>query len=182
IGHCVAYTEDREEQYRRLELYNLSEDFSTPQRIAFGKLSGASWAYSEAHAKYEMGETTLPREQVYAQAVGAKQKDFHYKIKALEARIFPPDRKGGYKPDQADKELNSLYHRIVSGPWADPADHPGAVTLSGLRRTERAWVAYKDAWNTFVQLRQPGSGISPEVQAYLTEERVRDLKAAYGEK
>lgn len=74
---------------------------------------------------------------------------------------------------QVDAELNRVYKRVMAHEFGHIGGEP---TPEGIRKVQRAWLKYRDAWVAFVKVARPE--ISPQAMAnWQTRRRVSQLKA-----
>lgn len=77
---------------------------------------------------------------------------------------------------QADAELNRVYKRVLAYEFGTIGGEP---TPEGIRKVQRAWLKYRDAWLAFVKVARPE--ISPQAMANLqTRHRIGQLKDVIG--
>jgi hypothetical protein len=69
----------------------------------------------------------------------------------------------------ADRELNEAYREAIS---SKPL---GTVTPDGIRKTQRAWLPYRDAWADFGRALHPGVPAFGW-KAWITKERTQMLE------
>ena len=98
-------------------------------------------------------------------------------VAALERVRDPafPEKTGD--PRATEAELESVYMRLVTCRQiaVREATVPGAVTLNGIRNTERLWLSYRDAWIALGT--RARSGTSPDLwRTWLTLERTEMLR------
>lgn len=78
---------------------------------------------------------------------------------------------------QADTELNRVYKRVMAYDFGDIGGEPKP---EGIKKVQRAWLKYRDAWLAFVKVARPE--ISPQAMAnWQTRHRIGQLKGVIGE-
>jgi len=81
------------------------------------------------------------------------------------------------KDRQADSELNQVYKRVMAYDYGDIGAPPKP---DGIRKVQRAWLKYRDAWTAFVKVARPE--ILPQAMAnWQTRHRIGQLKEVIGE-
>ena len=78
---------------------------------------------------------------------------------------------------QLDKKLNQVYQRLMqtSQKEGEPGFGYGTVTKDGVKLTQRAWLAYRDAWVALGAARYPS--VAPHAwKALLTQRRIEQLE------
>jgi uncharacterized protein YecT (DUF1311 family) len=95
-------------------------------------------------------------------------------LEAVEAGLAsrPKETAGAEELAKADRELNEVY-RAATRPGPDPIS--GEPTPEGIRKAERAWLVYRDAWVAY------GRALYPDVppstwSARITRERIGMLR------
>ena len=77
----------------------------------------------------------------------------------------------------ADAELNRVYKRVMAFRFDVLA---GSPTHDGIRKVQRAWLKYRDAWGDFVRTAAPE--VSPQAMANLqTRHRIKQLRGVLHE-
>ena len=72
---------------------------------------------------------------------------------------------------KADHQLNVVYAKIRD----NTVSVYGSVTKEGVRKTQRRWIAYRDAWVVFGSIKCPGVSES-SWKTMITKERIHDLQ------
>lgn len=80
-------------------------------------------------------------------------------VTALERARDPGFPEQTADPRAAELELEAVYMHVVTCPRiaAAEATIPGAVTVNGIRNTERLWISYRDAWVALGTRLRPGT-------------------------
>ena len=101
--------------------------------------------------------------------------DFVAALQEFEAARFPAGSRQTYA--QADALLNSAYRKALTEDEEHKSDY-GAVQPDGIRRAERAWLKYRDAWLNFAKLRY--SSVPDEAWlTLLTKDRTSVLDGSF---
>ena len=142
------------------------------QRAAFQRLLAARKAYLDAHVAEEPNgvsgavqaaeEEEIEVDDAWAESLDqfAKGKLPHYT--ATDFR-------------KADAELNANYRKALDSTAHSDCD--SCLTTEQLRKSERAWIVYRDAWVAYGALRWP-SITADSWRIWLTLERAEDLTHA----
>ncbi len=139
-------------------------------RAALEPVEKAITAYAEAHAD----ATRDNRIDVYE---GQLRTQLSSNLRLLQQSTFP-DRV--QNAETADKRLNEDYQEVLTSPClnrpapGDPAFMP--KDDSALRKEERAWMAYRDAWTDFLEKLYPNNRDPRNWAWLLTNERDLDLR------
>ncbi|MGB6326587.1 MAG: lysozyme inhibitor LprI family protein [Methylocella sp.] len=159
-GFCAAHD---------AKLATAIANWSSEERHAFAALQKAKDGYVTAEADNEVDMSGTARGAFYVEAKEAGEDRFLAVLQGLTSDDFPRA-----PPDfaAADAKLNALYRKI-QGSRGRP--NWGTVTKDGIRKTQRAWLRYRDAWVDFAKIKFPS--LSHEsLQAVLTEDRIKLLE------
>ena len=178
ITDCDYIDHLRGDRQRTATIASFSARFTPDQKSAYLKLVSAFEAYLKAH---NYGETTVfghhtanPQWDRQPQ----EEEDFIKTMRRLESGHLPSSTAADYA--RADRALNDLYRQTMAtakDSGADGGEYP--PTPKGLLETERLWLACRDAWAAFGQLRYPQ--VSKESWlTWATLQRIEDLKT-FGE-
>lgn len=170
-GACESHKQDRIRQTRDKKLAALTAGFTAEQKAAYDKLHQAAEAYIESHGSNELDLTGSLSGAFYADEVGHQQAQFVDALIAFEQGKLPP------KDDfaEADKALNKTYNDLLKD------THPSedsTVTPEGVRKTERLWLEYRDAWAVFGILRYPTTN-AEDWKAWAARARIATLKIGF---
>jgi uncharacterized protein YecT (DUF1311 family) len=176
-GICASIKQQYADRVRTVYLARVRSALTAPQQASFDQLVKASNAFAQARGDDETDMTGTARVEMAIDAEVREQEWLREHLAAFE--------KAQYKlpaPEQfeaADAELNRAYQQLMQLPATDP-EHPqrldwSTVEKSGVRKTQRAWLAYRDAWLRFAADRYPA--IAPaSLKAALTQWRIKQLK------
>ena len=149
-GHCTAHAARVEGASREGRLRALMSGWSKADTEAFAKLRKAADAWIAVRSQEEVDLSGTGR-AAFTIEEATKQKDLF--VAFLETLEKNPHRVAGTKADlaKADKALNERYRRIMA-----VADlEYGTVSKDGIKKTERAWIVYRDAWIAFAKKKHP---------------------------
>ncbi|HEX8602438.1 MAG TPA: lysozyme inhibitor LprI family protein [Pseudoduganella sp.] len=174
-GFCTDIAENAKAAQRGAALARLGAQLTPVQRTRFAALRKATDAFAQdvGEAETDMSGTARAALSIGAQA--AVQDELLADLRAAEGGKLPAGTDGGFAA--ADKALNDVYRKVM----ALPVDEQGrvgytTVTKQGIRTTQRAWIACRDAWTAFAQARYP-SVPAAAWKTRLTERRTAQLRA-----
>lgn len=125
-------------------------------------------AYGAAHADAEPGDQNNDFVRMVEQQLS-------FELSTLQHS--PTPTKDEF--EKADLALNQAYRAVISSPCLSkpaPGDPPNApVSAEKLRAEERAWVALRDAWTTFMTAAFPNNGDQAAFATMLTQQRTTEL-------
>jgi uncharacterized protein YecT (DUF1311 family) len=166
-GRCAAEAEAKASAKRDQAVAALTRTWSAPQKAAFARLEGAAHAFFQEHARLEVDQTGTARAQMTIDEEAELRDAFVAAIRDFEARRFP--RTTNF--EDADRALNAAYAKAMKpGALGDA----GTVRASGVKKTQRLWIPYRDAWVALAALRYPSLS-ADDVKAWLSEQRTRQL-------
>lgn len=180
-AQCAARDADIADAKRDEQIDAISVDWSEAERTSFAALRQAAEAYAQVSADNEVDMSGTARGMFAIQQREAVLDAFLATLQRAEAGSLPPSDKTDAQA--ADAALNELYRRIMAIRIA-PGDVEGyqssdslpstTVTHEGIRRTERAWISYRDAWLAFAARHLP-TAQAARLAPYLTRKRIKEI-------
>ncbi|MEH3147240.1 MAG: DUF1311 domain-containing protein [Methylobacterium frigidaeris] len=145
-GLCAAHDERIADADRRRRLDAIATRLPPAARKTFGRLRRAGTAYAEAVGEHEVDQSGTARGAMAIRAQARQEDEFVALAEALD-RKAPAG--GGAAPFRAaDARLNAVYGRVMAtrdtSAW-------GTVKVEDIRRTQRRWIAYRDAFLAFAR-------------------------------
>lgn len=167
-GHCEAHRERFKEAERKRKTEGLMATWSDDDRKAFENLRKAADAFFDLRTDNEVDLSGTGRAAFEIEERRALENDFLSMIESLEEGKAPVSSKEQFA--QTDAKLNAVYKKIQKTPELQY----GTVTKDGIRKTQRAWIAYRDAWVVFSGGKY--RGVTPEsIKTRLTRKRTKML-------
>ena len=154
---------------RTLAYADLSKGWDAERRGAFARLVAAQEAYAKA-----VGDNEIDHGAADAATAERTEKDAFLKTlrMVLRHQAGPADEIRDVVT--LDAGLNAAYAHVMD---AGGSENPGTVfEKAGIRRTERAWLAYRDAFVSFATTLDAPYAVDT-VKAELTRRRTADLEA-----
>ncbi|MFL9946588.1 lysozyme inhibitor LprI family protein [Paraburkholderia agricolaris] len=168
-GICEAHASRIENIRRKQTITTLSKDWSEPQKAALARLQTASATYANAVGNNEVDLSGTLRAALQIDATDAVSKAFQNDLRQLvngKLKKFSTQQLA-----QSDAVLNTTYQKVMH-----TKDFSyGTVKQSGIRDTQRAWLAYRDAFATFVGDAFPDRS-ADDIKGALTVERTAALR------
>jgi hypothetical protein len=166
-GRCAAEAEAKASVKRDKEVATLTNGWTAPQKAAFVRLEKDAGAFFEEHSQSEVDQTGTARAQMTIDEEAGLHDGFVAAIRDFEAGRFP--KTGDFK--DADRALNEAYAAAMKpgalGNWS-------TVRSSGVKKTQRLWIPYRDAWVALAAARYPKFS-GDAVKAWLSEQRTHQL-------
>lgn len=179
-GVCADIRQSQDRRVRDARLNRAVQALAPNAQAAFRKLHAAADAYAEA-----------AQDEVDRHGTGAAGFAIEHQEKLreqfMQAVLDLLDNKPGSPPipqmAQLDAELNAAYQKLMSAP-SPQQDAPGRLGDSTIDRTqvrkiERLWIAYRDAFTAFAAT-LPVSSASQAIGPLLTSQRIVELKKIAG--
>ncbi len=167
-GQCEAHRERFKEAERRRKTDAFIAKWNGSDRKAFGELRKAANAFFDLRTSSEVDLSGTGRAAFEIEEREYLENGFLALIELLEAGKLPFFSKERF--EAADAKLNAIYAKIRLAP---DFQH-GTVTKEGIKKTQRAWIAYRDAWVVFAA----GKYLSvtrESIMAWLTRKRTAML-------
>jgi hypothetical protein len=168
-GFCTAHDEKKTRLARDKKLAKLVATWPAPQRAALRKLEAAAAAFFGTRVNNEVDLTGTMRASLMEQEQVALEKGFLSAIQRLENGALPRASAAQFKA--TERQLNEVYSRIMK----DPTFAYGTVTRDQIRKTERLWLPYREAWVALGAQRYPT--VTPESwRTWIAKQRIAMLK------
>jgi uncharacterized protein YecT (DUF1311 family) len=169
-GVCSSISSRRASVGRQARLVALQAGWSPAQRTAYVALAKALEAYAAAHGRNETDLSGTLRAAFIIEAEDAVKARFEADLKAFEDGRFPKGTAADLA--QADGALNAAYKAAMAETYPDMS----GIRPQGIRETERAWIAYRDAYVRLAAMRWPALS-ADALKTKLTRDRTALLKA-----
>lgn len=170
-GMCQSEANDMAQAKREAELRKITAHWTEPQKQAFDSL------YKEANIYFSIravNETDLSGTARAAEEIATQdemQADFNLAFSHFEKGQFPSFSIADFQ--KSDKQLNKIYQNIINSKY--PPDQWGTVTQDNIRKVQKAWLQYRDAWVKFGAIRYPHVTVV-SWKTWLTRERIKQLQ------
>ena len=167
-GFCAEREAEKAQARRKADESKATARWSPDQLAAFETLKKALADFVQARGEYEVDLSGSGRAAFEIDEENSLQDKFQKAVARFEVEDIPC-----YSPVQfqkADANLNDIYSRLMK---AKDLDY-GTVTPEGIKKTQRRWLRYREAWVKFGAWRYPK--VSEESwRAWLTIERTAQL-------
>lgn len=167
MGHCAAHAQRLTQVKRGHRWKALLAGWAPAARDAFARLRAAADTFFRASLEGEIDLSGTARAMLQIEEEERLEDDFLGFVEQLEAGTAPVATRGDYRA--ADKALNAAYGLVTR---ADAEF--GTVTVADIKKTERAWIRYRDQWVRFARTRYPAA--TPDtIKTWLTRQRTKQL-------
>ena len=162
MNFCASYGYERSNAAHDREADALARNWPAGHKTKFVAARKAYGTYVETVQRDEtyMGGTI--RDLRALSAAEALQEDFAAALKRFESGKLPHASAIDYKIQDADlnrvfQEALSSAKRTIASDKTDSLPSEEEIQPAGIRKTERAWLAYRDAWVAFATLHYLGT-------------------------
>ncbi|MFC5479886.1 lysozyme inhibitor LprI family protein [Massilia suwonensis] len=175
-GVCAAISQNRAEHVRAAHLDRFAASLPSAVRQPFARLRAAAAAFTRKAAG-EVDMTGTGGAGFTFRHSGRRAEEFLDTLLKAASGKLPPASPA--RLAQLDRELNEVYQKVLATP-SEQENHPERIRSSTVKRAavrdaQRAWLAYRDAWEPFLAAaRLPVDAAA--VKAVLTRQRVAQLK------
>jgi uncharacterized protein YecT (DUF1311 family) len=153
------------------ELAALAKSWTPKERVGLDMAREAMRHFAEHRADYETDQGSLARTRLHAQALNEEFERFADDLQDFQAGKTPRFSEAEFK--SMEEKMNQAYTEFMdSQPTAD--SYLGSIRKPGVEKTQRAWLAYRDAMELFGSIKYPDVPASGW-RALLTSRRIRQL-------
>ena len=169
-GYCQARASDKAAVGRDAKLQALQLKLSPPARSLYPPMKKAFDAFVDAHGDGEVDLSGTARAAQEIEEEDTVRDQFAKDLQRLLAGQWPPASAQDAKA--ADAQLNASYRKALA--WAPSKDNFSTVKADDIRKAQRAWLTYRDAFRPFAASAAPN--VSPDaVLTRLTKLRTAQL-------
>lgn len=175
-GVCARHAARLKTQRRLQRLDQIEMHWTAAQRAAWPPLLAAAQAFAEVSSENEVDLSGTARLALVADHEQEQLDAFVTLLEALESSHLPIA--GAAERKAADTRLNTVFRKVMAN-TDDAAGNAGeirdagTVTVGDVRKAQRAWIRYRDAWLQFANVRYPQRGDS--LATWLTRQRTDAL-------
>ncbi|MEW6761804.1 MAG: lysozyme inhibitor LprI family protein [Pseudomonadota bacterium] len=168
-GWCASVANQLREQKRGAGFAKLIAPWSAREKQAFASLESRADTFFDLRSVEEVDLSGTARAAFTIEEEARQREDFRLAVAAFEKGALPQG--GDAEFARLDARLNAVYRQLK----ALPAPQFGTIRFEGIQRTQRAWLAYRDAWVAFGKVRYPQ--VAPNAwRAWFTRKRIAMLE------
>ncbi len=168
-GWCASVANQLKEQKRGAGFARMIAPWSAREKQAFARLETRAGAFFDLRSSEEIDLSGTARAAFTIAEEARQREDFRAAVAAFEKGTLPRDSAAEFA--RLDARLNAVYRQLK----ALPEPKWNTVRFDGIQRTQRAWLAYRDAWVAFGQVKYPK--VAPNAwRAYFTRKRIAMLE------
>jgi uncharacterized protein YecT (DUF1311 family) len=170
---CTALRDARVERAYKARLDRFAQDLAPSARAAFAQLRKAADTFVRLSAS-EVNQGSAMGAAFAVDHAARRRDEFLQAVLDVANGKVPPASIDEFV--QLDAQLNTLYRRLMASAPGGPGARVGraGIAREDVRTTERAWLAYRDAWLPFLAAK--GVKLNPvALNAMLTRQRIAQL-------
>jgi uncharacterized protein YecT (DUF1311 family) len=170
-GQCAAMRERQRDKSRSSQLAALTRGWNAKEQLGLEMASKAVHYFAQHRVDYETDAGSSATRSLQLDVQAAELDQFAADI--LEAEGGKAPRFSENEFAVLDDKLNTVYRQFMLNRPASTS-YLGTIRKTGVEKTQRAWLAYRDAMELFGAIRHPqvpGSGW----RALLTARRLKQL-------
>jgi uncharacterized protein YecT (DUF1311 family) len=172
---CAELRETRDRRVREARLDRATRGLPPASRAAFARLRAAAESYANAGVDETDMQGTAAAEFATQHEAWRREEFMQAVLDAIDGKLAPSS---SAEFEERDRELNALYQEVMALPsrQADEPDRIGDSTIlhAGVRKAERAWLAYRDAFLAFAAS-LPSGPDATAINTVLTTQRIDQL-------
>lgn len=170
-GQCGAVRERQRDKSRAGQLAALARGWSAKEQLGLEMASKAAHYFAQHRVDHETDTGSAAARSLQLETQAAELDSFVADVLDFEAGRVPRYSEAEFA--SLETKMDALYRQFM---LARPASHSylGSIRKTGVEKTQRAWLAYRDAMELFGSIRYPqvpGSGW----RALLTARRLKQL-------
>jgi uncharacterized protein YecT (DUF1311 family) len=169
-GFCAGQQERFEAVTRNNRLKLILGRWSADDQQAFAALRQAASEFFKSSTENEVDLSGTIRSAFQIQHEASLNDGFVSSLQQFELGHLPNFSAADFA--RADAALNAAYQKIQQ---KKKDDNWGTVTAEDIKKTQRVWIPYRDAWLVFGQKKYPGVS-ADSWKTWLTQERTRMLQ------
>lgn len=169
-SHCAGHFENFAKIKRGKQLKEIQATWSEAEKADYVVLRKATDRYINIRIEFEIDESGTARGAILTEQQAAMEDEFMNILQELQRGKLPKYTSAQF--NASDSALNTVYNKVQK---SKDADLWGTVSKEGIKRTQREWIRYRDAWVVFCKKKYPKVE-SNSVKTRLTELRVEMLK------
>jgi uncharacterized protein YecT (DUF1311 family) len=175
-GWCAAVGRDLREQERGAAFARIVAPWKAEEKQAFARLESRAGDFFDLRSTEEIDLSGTARAAFTIREESRQREAFRAAVAAFEKGALPRESKADFA--SLDARLNAVYRQLKALPESEFL----TIRFEGIQRTQRSWLAYREAWVAFGKVKYPA--VAPNAwRAWLTRKRIamlEDLVKALG--
>ncbi|QNA87441.1 DUF1311 domain-containing protein [Massilia sp. Dwa41.01b] len=151
-GHCAAMRERQRDKSRGAQLAALSRNWNAKEQLGLEMATKAVHYFAQHRVDYETDSSSGATRSLQLDAQAAELDMFAADVLAAEAGKLQRFSEAEFA--SLDEKMNATYRQFM---LTRPAGNSylGSIRKTGVEKTHRAWLAYRDAFELFGSIRHP---------------------------
>ncbi len=150
-GICHGIQSELADVQRNVGTASITEKWTRSEKDAFDSLRKIADLFFDESSMYEVDQSGTSRAAFVSEQSDDLQDQFFGQIKKADQCSL--EKYSNTDFNKADHALNAVYAKIKD----NTIKVYGAVTKEGVRKTQRSWILYRDAWAWFGVIKCPES-------------------------
>lgn len=168
-GWCASVARDLREQERGAAFAKLVAPWSAAEKQAFARLESRAGDFFDLRSTEEIDLSGTARAAFTVREEARQREAFRAAVVAFEKGALPRENDADFA--RLDARLNTVYRQLK----ALPESQFLTIRFDGVQRTQRSWLAYREAWVAFGKVKYPK--VAPNAwRAWLTRKRIAMLE------
>jgi uncharacterized protein YecT (DUF1311 family) len=171
VGICAGARGHQANKARGDEILAMAHAWAPKEKIGFEMALQAARHFAQHRRDFETDLGSVARTRLQAEAEGAELERFSRDIGDIEGGKPPHFTEAEFAA--LEEKMNQVYEQFMQNA-PGPDSYLGSIRKPGVEKTQRAWLAYRDAMELFGSIRYPN--VPPSGwRALLTARRLRQL-------
>lgn len=176
MGVCAGIKARQDGHVRDGRLQRMAATLPAPARSALARLRAAAERYAGAAAAETDMQGSAAPSFVFQRQDKVREEFMQAALDAADGKLAAASSQDAAA---RDRELNAVYQQLMAAPspqdgWPDRLGR-STIERKDVRKAERAWIVYRDAFAAFAAQLRPAPG-RDAVGALLTGQRIAALK------
>ena len=170
-GRCAAVRERQRDKSRGAQLAALTRGWSAKEQLGLEMATKAAHYFAQHRVDYETDASSVATRSLQLDVQAAELDQFALDVLDAEAGKAPRFSEAEF--NSLEEKMNATYRQFMLNRPAGTS-YLGTIRKTGVEKTQRAWLAYRDAMELYGSIRHPqvpGSGW----RAQLTARRLKQL-------
>lgn len=168
---CAAVRERRLARSQADELATLARGWAPKEQVGFDMALQAARYFAQHRRDNETDTSSVAHARVQAEVESAELERFGQDVEDFQQGKLPRFSEAEFAA--LDAKMNDIYRQFMQAAPA-PDSYLGNIRKSGVEKTQRAWLAYRDAMELFTSIKYPAMP-SSGLRALLTMRRLKQL-------
>ncbi|HEX9171836.1 MAG TPA: lysozyme inhibitor LprI family protein [Telluria sp.] len=171
LGMCATLRERQRDQQRAVQIAGATRHWSEKEQLGFDIASKALRYFAQSRYEHETDLSGDNKRTLQVDAMAAELDQFVNDLADFESGKLPRFSEAEYQ--SLDDKLQQTYRQFMAG-HPTSASYLGTIRKTGVEKTQRAWLAYRDAMELLGAMKYPSAPASGW-KALVTSRRIRQL-------